>query len=172
MRPAVRWFDAGQVRSGRAAQCFLVSTYRHILLPTDGSPQSEEAAAAGIRLARAIGARVTAVHVIPMANSPNLAKWAHCDAAFDDKLEQVLGGRGALYLETVRDLARLAGVPCDCRLEQGPSPHAGILATAAENGCDLIVMASHSRAAHDGELLASETVKAATRGNVPVLVHH
>jgi hypothetical protein len=33
-------------------------------------------------------------------------------------------------------------------------------------------MASHSRAGHDGELLASETMKAATRGTVPVLVHH
>ena len=39
--------------------------YRHILLPTDGSELSARAVGEAIRLARALGARVTALHVTP-----------------------------------------------------------------------------------------------------------
>ena len=39
--------------------------YKHILLPTDGSPLSARAVAAGVALAKALGARVTALFVAP-----------------------------------------------------------------------------------------------------------
>ena len=39
--------------------------FKHILLPTDGSKLSDRAVQRGIELAEALGARVTAVHVIP-----------------------------------------------------------------------------------------------------------
>jgi nucleotide-binding universal stress UspA family protein len=51
--------------------------YKHILIPTDGSRVSEEAAAAGIELARVLGARVTARHVVPESGAPSLDRWAH-----------------------------------------------------------------------------------------------
>ena len=38
--------------------------YRHILVPTDGSILSQRAVDAAIQLARPLGARVTALHVI------------------------------------------------------------------------------------------------------------
>ena len=41
--------------------------YKHILLPTDGSPLSARAVAAGIELAKVLGARVTALFVAPPA---------------------------------------------------------------------------------------------------------
>lgn len=145
--------------------------YKHILLPTDGSDISEEAAVAGIALARCLGARVTAIHVIAEPAPPGLEKWAHHDPEFQANLEQVLEKRGAVYLDTIRDAARRAGVPCDCRLARGASPHAEIIAAASDGDYDLIVMASHGRRGADGVLLGSETVKAATLGTVPVLVH-
>jgi nucleotide-binding universal stress UspA family protein len=149
----------------------VLQMYKHILLPTDGSSISEEAAAAGIDIARAFGARVTALHVIPDPVLPGLESWAHHDAGFAERLSQVLEKRGTLYLETVRDAARRAGVPCECQLARDTSPHAGIIAAARDGDCDLIVMASHGRRGSDGALLGSETVKAATLGTVPVLVH-
>ena len=39
--------------------------YKHILLPTDGSPLSARAVSSGIALARATGASVTALYVAP-----------------------------------------------------------------------------------------------------------
>ena len=41
--------------------------FKHILIPTDGSPLSTQAAKAGVRLAAALGARVTGVFAAPPA---------------------------------------------------------------------------------------------------------
>ena len=39
--------------------------YKHILIPTDGSKLAGKGIKAGVQLARALGARVTGVYVIP-----------------------------------------------------------------------------------------------------------
>ena len=39
--------------------------FKHLLLPTDGSKLSDRAVERGLELASALGARVTAVHVVP-----------------------------------------------------------------------------------------------------------
>ncbi len=146
--------------------------YKHILAPTDGSRQSEDAAAAAIRLAKAVGARLTALHVVPEPATSALDAWTHDDTQFKAHLEKVLETRGREYLETVREVALKAGVPCDCVLVHGDSAAAGIVAEARGRGCDLIVMASHGRKGGDSVLLASETIKVMTLGATPVLVHH
>jgi len=44
--------------------------YAHILLPTDGSPLSSRGAKAGVKLAKALGAKVTAMYVaMPYAST-------------------------------------------------------------------------------------------------------
>ncbi len=149
----------------------MTGVYKHLLLPTDGSTVSEEAAAAGIALARALGARVTALHVVTDSAPPSLETWAHHDPKFGANLGTVLEKRGAVYLETIRDAALRAGVSCDCRLARGTSLHAEIMAASLDAKCDLIVMASHGRRGDGGTLFGSETIKAATLGMVPVLVH-
>jgi nucleotide-binding universal stress UspA family protein len=45
-----------------------------------------------------------------------------------------------------------------------------ILDTAADKGCDLIVMASHGRRGLSKLLLGSETTRVLTHSSVPVLV--
>jgi len=146
--------------------------YKHILIPTDGSHLSEESAAAAVRVARALGARVTVLHVVPEPTSSGLDAWTHDDEAFEAHLEKVLEARGQQYLETVCDMARKAGVPCESALVRGESPHAEIVVEARARGCDLIMMASHGRKGGDAVLLASETIKVMTLGDIPVLVHH
>jgi len=145
--------------------------YKHILIPTDGSRLSEEAATAGVRLAKALGARVTMLHVVPEPSTSGLDAWTHDDEQFEAHLEKVLEGRADEYLETACDIARKAGVPCDRALVRGESPHAEIVIEARERGCDLVVMASHGRKGDDAVILASETLKVMTLGGVPVLVH-
>lgn len=146
--------------------------YRHLLIPTDGSRLSEEAAQAGVQIARALGARVTMLHVVPEAATSRLDAWMHRDEQFTARLGKVLESHGCQYLEAVRDIARDAGVGCDCALVHGDTPHAKIVAEAHERGCDLIVMASHGRKGSASMLLASETIKVMTLGDIPVLVHH
>jgi nucleotide-binding universal stress UspA family protein len=146
--------------------------YKHILMPTDGSALSEDAARAGIDLARRIGARVTVLHVLPEPSRVGLDGWTHGDRDYAEHLAKALERHGELYVDAVRDQARRAGVPCDGALVRGDSPEGQIVAHAATRGCDLIVMASHGRKGTDGVLLASVTLAVATLGQIPVLIHH
>ena len=125
----------------------------------------------GERRAKAIGAWVTLPLVVPESSCAGLGAWTHDGAQFEANIEKVFEGRGAEYLETACDIARKAGVVCDCALVRGESPHAEIVLEARNRGCDLIVMASHGRSGNDAVLLASETIKVMTLGGIPVLVH-
>jgi nucleotide-binding universal stress UspA family protein len=49
-------------------------------------------------------------------------------------------------------------------------PYEAIIATARQEGCDLIVMASHGRSGAGALLLGSETTKVLTHSEIPVLV--
>ena len=50
-------------------------------------------------------------------------------------------------------------------------PYEVIIATARDQGCDLIAMASHGRRGVKGLLLGSETQKVLTHSAIPVLVY-
>jgi nucleotide-binding universal stress UspA family protein len=145
--------------------------YRHILVPTDGSKVSEQAAGAAIELARALGARLTAVHVVAPLAEPPLECWAHGDQDFAAKLNRSLERRAAFYLDAVRDAAMCRGVACECVIAHGSSPSGQILREARIRRCDLVVMASHGRKGADG-LAASETLKVVAQSGIPVLAHH
>jgi nucleotide-binding universal stress UspA family protein len=145
--------------------------YRHILIPTDGSRVSESAAEAGVALARKLGARLTALHVVATVTDPRLEAWVHGDREFGDKVERAFERRGAVYLEAIREIARRAGIGCECAIARGPSPAGQIVREARERHCDLIVMASHGRRGPGG-LAGSETLKVVAMGGVPVLAHH
>lgn len=146
--------------------------YKHILLPTDGSSLSEDAARSGIDIARRIGARVTALHVLPEPHVLGLEGWGHGDRDYAEHLGKALERHGGMYVEAIREEARRAGVACDGVLARGDSPEREIIDQANSRGCDLIVMASHGRKGNDGVLLASVTMAVATLGHIPVLIHH
>lgn len=145
--------------------------YRHILVPTDGSRRSEEAAAAAIRLGKALGARLTALHIVPEAHVSKLDAWAHNQERFRERLEKSLEHRAVLFLETIRESALKAGVACECHVVHGGLPHEEILRAAEEYECDLIVMASHQLAGPAEVTFEGETIKVLKQGPVPVLVH-
>ena len=147
--------------------------YRHILVPTDGSTLSEQSVAAGIDLARALGARVTALYAIPEPDSCDIDVWAAGDGVEDaEERYDLLHEKLALaYLGVARKAAEEAGVPCECTSVRASHPHAAILQAARERGCDLIVMASHGRKGESALLMGSETIKVMTLGAIPVLVN-
>ena len=145
--------------------------FKHLLLPTDGSKLSNDAAQAGVRLARALGARVTVLFAAPPA-TPILYK-AVLPVGYATPREhaKMIERAAASYLGGVEKAARAAGVRCETVTLTSDFPADAILATAKKRGCDLVVMGSHGRRGLKGALLGSETQKVLSEGALPVLVY-
>jgi len=144
--------------------------YQNILLPTDGSALSTIAIDNGLRFAKAVGAKVTGLFVIIERQPESFEDYAPVDVKAP-KLDEVAKQEAGKYLKAIADKARAAGVPCETRSMRHASPHQAIIAVAAENGCDLIVMASHGKKGITGELVGSETARVITNCKIPVLVY-
>jgi nucleotide-binding universal stress UspA family protein len=142
--------------------------YKHILLPTDGSELSKAAMRHGIALAKAIGAKVSALVV-----STPLASLVVDPTAASAALEQykvLVATQTAKYLDSIRNEAAEAGVACSALCVEHDKPYEAIVDTAKNNGCDLVVMASHGLRGVSA-ILGSETLKVLTHSAVPILVY-
>ena len=142
--------------------------FKHVLLPTDGSPQSESAIQQGIELAKETHARVTGIHVVP-----EFHVFTYQPDKLEDTREQYAKdsqAKAAKILQAVETAARDAGVPCDTVCVTSDEPYEAIIRTADEQGCDLIAMASHGHKGIKGLLVGSETQKVLTHSHQPVMV--
>jgi nucleotide-binding universal stress UspA family protein len=129
--------------------------FRHILIPSDGSTASQLAVNSALRMARESGARVTAVHVLP--EEPALAS------------SSAQQPENAILADIARQAAALH-VNCSTVEVHSDQPHAAIIATALQRGCDLIAMASRGRSGLASLMLGSQTQKVLTHSKIPVLV--
>jgi nucleotide-binding universal stress UspA family protein len=141
--------------------------FGHILLATDGSDLSQKAIDAGIALARALGAKVTAVTV----TAPLHSLLAHQAGVHFPDYEEKTAARASEVLAEVESAAGAAQVACETVHVRSQFPHVGIVDVAIDKGCDLIVMSSHGRRGVSAFLLGSETQKVLTHSKIPVLVH-
>jgi len=145
---------------------------RKILIPSDGSRVSEHAVKSGIELAKATGASVVGL----LVTEPYPLKM------YGDLM---LSGIGSLqhYHDQERQLARhvlaplehaaeTAGVSYSSSSVAARSSAEAIIATAEQQGCDLICMATENH--HDllGVHLGKEATKVLTHARVPVLICH
>jgi nucleotide-binding universal stress UspA family protein len=143
--------------------------FKHLLLPTDGSESSNDAVEKGIRFAKSEQARVTGIYVMP-----EFHLFTYRTEMLEDTQPQFAADCRAhadKYLAVIDGAARKAGVACDTVSVTSDHPFEAIINTAEEQGCDLIVMASHGRRGARGLLLGSETQKVLTHSKVPVLVY-
>lgn len=146
--------------------------YKHILLPTDGSALSASAIESGMRLAKALGARVTGLHVTAKLGTTSLERWVRGDdTRMRSRLETLFAKQAEQYLAVIEAAAKKAGVRCECVCVAGDAPYEEIVKTANEKRCDLIYMASHGKRGTSALLLGSETAKVLTHSPIPVLVH-
>lgn len=143
--------------------------FKNILIPTDGSEQSQRAIRTGVELAKLHGARVTGVHVIPDYHLL-IAYEGAFDPVTEERIEEEAKARADTYLGFMRETAGEAGVACSTHCETSDHPYDAILKTADTNDCDLILMTSHGRKGLAAVLLGSETRKVLTHAKVPVLV--
>ena len=143
--------------------------YQQILIAVDGSDLSEKAMKQGLELAKAIQAKVTILHVTPPWSSVAVGEVAVMFPP--QEYEENMAAAATKLLDRARAESESYGVPCETVRASDPQPYRSILGTAAEKGCDLIVMGSHGRRGIAGLLLGSETTKTLTHGKIPVLVY-
>jgi nucleotide-binding universal stress UspA family protein len=143
--------------------------YQNILIPTDGSELASKAITHGVELAKVHNAKITGVAVSPT--------WH--DTADDEFVVEIscesykrsTAQRASKWLAPIAEAAKAAGVPCETVHATDNHPWQGIIATAKNRGCDLIVMASHGRRGLSALVIGSETVKVLTHSTIPVLVY-
>jgi nucleotide-binding universal stress UspA family protein len=124
---------------------------RHILLATDGTELSQNAANVALSLAKDLGARITALYVMPP--SP------------------ILAGDPTLALEEVMFLAKDAGVEATTTIESG-TPWEAILKVAMSVKPDIIAMAPHGGETEANAVIDGDTTRVVLNTRIPVLLCH
>ena len=143
--------------------------YTNILIPTDGSALAGKAVQHGIALAKRIGAKATALTVLPPFHMFTTDTQMLEDTAGSIQRTHATAGREDPRRRRRRGASE--GVPCETTHVAHEHPYQAIIDTADAKGCDLIVMASHGRHGASAIVLGSETVKGLTHPKIPVLVY-
>lgn len=141
--------------------------YDRILLPTDGDTSTTDATRHAIDLAAATGATLSLLFVVDegIYGAYPGDEYVHDHEGAESGLEEA--GRDAL--DAVEARASDAGVAVETAMRYG-HPHEEILAFAAENGVDLVVMGSRSRSGEYRQLLGSVTDRVVRLSDVPVTI--
>ena len=142
--------------------------YKHILVPTDGSPLSLKAAKTAAKLAPRLKARVTALYVIPPYMPPVGAEGIAFRMQY--AIRDYEKDMRATADKALAKVVAAVGDKCDTAAVFHDNPWQAIIKAADGKKCDLIVMASHGRRGLSAMLLGSETQKVLTHSKTPVLV--
>ena len=145
--------------------------FKHILIPTDGSPVSRKAVKAGIALAKEHGAKVTGYHAVEPVPMRLYGEGYVADRQMIAEFQRRNLDAAKKHVAALAREARKAGVPFVPVVETTPRPYEGIVQAASERKCDLILMASHGHRGFDRLLLGSVADKVIQRSKVPVLVY-
>lgn len=142
--------------------------YKKILVPTDGSPLSEQASTAAIAFARLCGAGIVAFSV---AEPYPLVPAAEGAMVIDPGIEtRVLQEFARQNVDKVAQAAGAAGVACETATAFSMFPYQEIINAAAASHCDLIFMASHGRRGLSRLLAGSVTQNVMAYSTIPVMV--
>ena len=150
------------------------SVYRHILVPTDGSPASERAERAAVQIARRLRARITAIHVIAPYSPQAVAEIAasHPAPLNREEYRSAAEHRADTALQRVSGLAREARVPVVRLTLTDEDTGQALVRTARDAGCDLIVMGSHGRKGIERILAGSVSSDVLSGSDIATLICH
>lgn len=142
--------------------------FKRILVPTDGSEGCLRAARLAAELAGSLQAELVGFHaMVPFHvldfRPDQLEESQQSYAAHAEK-------RAATILAAWRAAAEAAGGRATTVSAYADDPYAAIIAAAKEQGCELVVMASHGRRGMAALMLGSVTQKVLTHSTIPVLV--
>jgi nucleotide-binding universal stress UspA family protein len=141
----------------------------NVLIPTDGTEVSAQAAAFGVQLAKKMGARVTVVTVTTPADAIMVGEVRVIRNS--EEYEEKASASARVMLDAVGKLAIDSGVACEKVHARSELPWHGILETAKSTHADMIVMASHGRRGLSAMLIGSETQKVINHSHIPVTIY-
>jgi nucleotide-binding universal stress UspA family protein len=142
-----------------------MTTFKHILVPTDFEKASAGALEVATSLAQACGAKITLLHVWEIPIYPYMD--------FMLNSEVITRVEDAAVKHLAESLAKLQKVvpDADSKLKTG-QPGPGIIDAIAELKPDLVVMGTHGRQGVGRALLGSVAEKLVRVSAVPVLTVH
>ncbi len=142
-----------------------------IMVTLDATAAAEEALPLASRLARALGAQLRLVMVVPTLGTVGGERQPHAAllpgttrALLDARQEQA-----AAYLGDLVDSLRAAGVPSVAEVRRG-APVKELAADAAEHGDGLVVAATHGRAGLQAIWFTSVATRLLKRTDAPILL--
>jgi nucleotide-binding universal stress UspA family protein len=136
--------------------------YDRILIPTDGSAESDEAAEAGLDLAEELGAEV---HAISVVDAELVASATYTSGAA--KNEERMHEEAEENAEALAERARERGLDAVAVVKTGIP--AEKIVEYADGNADAIVMGTHGRSGMRRVLLGSVTDKVVRTSSVPVV---
>ncbi len=152
-------------------------TFRHLLLPLDGSPLAEQMIEPAVALGTLMDADYTLVRVIrpptPWAFQGGGASLEERVRAMLDRLEKLehqLRQEAADYLDQVAERLRQRSLRVATRVVVADQPAGAILHEASPPAVDLIALETHGRRGLSRLLLGSVADKVIRGAAVPVLV--
>jgi nucleotide-binding universal stress UspA family protein len=134
--------------------------YSRILIPTDGSEFSKEAAAHGLALAKLTGAEVTSLFVVDDGTYLNLGP-------IITDLTQTLEEEGKKAVAYVKAEGEKMRVKVKTRIERGSAP---LVIIKDSKDFDLIVMGTHGRSGVSKLVMGSVAEKVVKSAGCPVLI--
>lgn len=146
--------------------------YTHLFVPVDGSELSERTFIQSVGLASKLGARITGFVAEPMPPLPTESSGMTSYLRDSEAHRQRTEAHAQATLSRFAEHAAAAGVPFEGCFKRSDAVDKAIIATAAERGCDLLVMATHGRGALGQLLFGSHTKEVISRSTLPVLVLH
>jgi nucleotide-binding universal stress UspA family protein len=145
--------------------------FKHILIPTDGSPVSAKAVKAGIAFAKESGAKVTGYHAVEPVPTRLYGEGYVADKQMIAEFERRTHAAAKKHVADIARAARKAGVSFDTLVQTARTPYEGIVEAAQKRDCDLIFMSSHGYRGLMRLALGSVADRVMTLSKVPVLVY-
>ncbi len=145
--------------------------FKHILIPTDGSKLAEKAVRAGLKLAKALGAKVTGYYAIEAIQPQVYGEGYMMGQGRVKELERGAREVAEKHMAAMAKVAAAAGVEFTPLVTNAETPYEGIIDAATKKKCDAIFMASHGRRGLASLIMGSVTHKVLTHSKLPVLVY-
>ena len=145
--------------------------FKHLLVPTDGSPLSDKAVERAVSFAKHGNARITFFFAVPDESTSIYGEAALLNAADPEWATRKRNELIHFVLGKAQAAAEAADVSCQVVSAVSNDPFEKIIESAQNGGCDLILMASHGYKGVKGLLLGSQTQKVLVNSKIPVLVY-
>jgi len=143
--------------------------FKRVLVPLDGSKESEAVIPYIEELASRLGAEVTLLQVLAIVYHVYISGDAPAQVPYTEEEMKPLKASAETYLEKVGSGLRGKGVTTKCQVRVGAAGHE-IIKLADEIGADIVAMSTHGRSGVGRWVFGSVAEKVVRTGNAPVLL--